>query len=546
MTSDTSDDRQPDFSPDGNLVAFRSDRDGGGVYVMPALGGQARLIAEKGRRPRFSPDGSRIAYWTGPWLSGAGARGPGEVFTVPANGGQPTRIASGFATARDPVWSPDSRSLLFFGRKTADNSPSGEFDWWWAPLDGREPAASGAYRVMADGRFETTREGDLVVARLEATPTVWTASGVIFSAGSGESVSLWRLGVSSGTGRVDATSLQRLTAGAGFDLSASTDEAGRVGFQGSSEGYVSLTLPLDVNAGRPTGPVVRQTFWANGGGRNSMDDAGRLLAYQKPRGNETELWIKDVQTGQERHLVTTRLANLNPVIAHDGAQVAYTLRDGDRTFGYVVPASGGTERQVCECSLHGWFADNRRILGLDGPTWSARIRVIDVVDRSEADLVSHPTTRFGRADISPDSRWLAFNSVRHVWVAPVRPGAPPPEREWVTILEKDAASAERACGWSPDGRLLYLLLERDGFRDLYAQRIDPARGAPVGQPFVVQHLHDPRRRWGSTPFGNAIVSNAFVFSQVETTGTIWLLDPEPRQMTRARHRSVDCPVLLRA
>ncbi len=267
-------------------------------------------------------------------------------------------------------------------------------------------------------------------------------------------------------------------------MSASTDEAGRVGFQGSSEGYVSLTLPLDANAGRPTGPVVRQTFWANGGGRNSMDDAGRLLAYQKPRGNETELWIKDVQTGQERHLVTTRLANLNPVIAHDGAQVAYTLRDGDRTFGYVVPASGGTERQVCECSLQGWFADNRRILGLDGLVSSARIRVIDVVDRSEADLLSHPTTRFGRADISPDSRWLAFGSVRHVWVAPVRPGAPPPEREWVTILEKDAASAERACGWSPDGRLLYLLLERDGFRDLYAQRIDPARGAPVGQPFV--------------------------------------------------------------
>jgi eukaryotic-like serine/threonine-protein kinase len=107
----------------------------------------------------------------------------------------------------------------------------------------------------------------------------------------------------------------------------------------------------------------------------------------------------------------------------------------------------------------------------------------------------------------------------------MRPGNPPPETEWVPVLDIPENSAERACGWSPDGRLLYLLLERDGFRDLYAQRVDPVRGTPAGEPFIVQHLHDPRRRWGSTPYGTAIVSNAFVFNQVESTGSIWLLDP---------------------
>jgi hypothetical protein len=94
----------------------------------------------------------------------------------------------------------------------------------------------------------------------------------------------------------------------------------------------------------------------------------------------------------------------------------------------------------------------------------------------------------------------------------------------VTVFERAPGSAERPCGWSPDGRLLYLLLERDGFRDLYAQRIDPARGVPVGEPFVVAHFHDPRRRWGSSSFGSAIVHNAFVFTQVETTSSIWLRD----------------------
>jgi len=65
LTDDPADDHSPDFSPDGTQVAFQSERDGGGVYVVSTLGGRARLIARGGRRPRFSPDGSRIAYWSG-------------------------------------------------------------------------------------------------------------------------------------------------------------------------------------------------------------------------------------------------------------------------------------------------------------------------------------------------------------------------------------------------------------------------------------------------------------------------------------------------
>ena len=53
-------------SPDGKTIAFRSERDGGGVYVIPALGSDTRLLMKDGRRPRFSPDGSLVCYWVGP------------------------------------------------------------------------------------------------------------------------------------------------------------------------------------------------------------------------------------------------------------------------------------------------------------------------------------------------------------------------------------------------------------------------------------------------------------------------------------------------
>ena len=153
------------------------------------------------------------------------------------------------------------------------------------------------------------------------------------------------------------------------------------------------------------------------------------------------------------------------------------------------------------------------------------IGVLDVVDGTKQDLVVDPQSPIGRADVSSDGRWLSFSSRRQVWIAPIRPGRATEDTEWRPVFKAEAGSAERACGWSPDGRVLYILLERDGFRDLYAQRIDNNRGIPLGEPFVVQHLHDPRLRWGSTPFGNAIVSNAFVFHQVESSGGIWLVDP---------------------
>ena len=57
-------DTQPAFSPDGRQIAFRSERDGGGIFLMGATGESVRRLTTGGYNPAWSPDGSKIVYAT--------------------------------------------------------------------------------------------------------------------------------------------------------------------------------------------------------------------------------------------------------------------------------------------------------------------------------------------------------------------------------------------------------------------------------------------------------------------------------------------------
>ena len=112
LTSHPTDDLEPALSSDGSQVVFRSEREGGAIYVLPIATGPERYperyLVPLGRRPRFSPDGRRVAYWTG-HIGGAVS---GALFVVATEGGEPTPIVPQFVAARSPVWSPDGQTAV--------------------------------------------------------------------------------------------------------------------------------------------------------------------------------------------------------------------------------------------------------------------------------------------------------------------------------------------------------------------------------------------------------------------------------------------------
>ncbi len=147
------------FSPDGTRIAFRSDRNGGGIFVMEANGGNLKQVTDEGHNPSWAPNGEEIVYATSPANSphsrsfsrsqlcvinmatgkkrkiniGAdgdavqpawspdgtriafwGLRGTHrDIWTVAAGGGQPVAVTNDEATDWNPVWSPDGKYLYF-------------------------------------------------------------------------------------------------------------------------------------------------------------------------------------------------------------------------------------------------------------------------------------------------------------------------------------------------------------------------------------------------------------------------------------------------
>jgi len=210
-----------------------------------------------------------------------------------------------------------------------------------------------------------------------------------------------------------------------------------------------------------------------------------------------------------------------------------------RSIGWVMAAAGGVPQRLCEgCEIRAWLPDARRLLVASPFPNAVMARALDLAGGS-AEPVLPPDVVSGRTDVSSDGRWLTFTTPgtpgrRRIWIAPLRPGRPPASDEWHPVdvsgpqpEGEGAIGGERPVGWSPDGRLLYLLLEPDGFRCLHAVPVDPARGVQIGPPFVVHHFHDPQRWLSSTPFGSGIVKDGFIYDQFEITASIWLLDPSP-------------------
>jgi serine/threonine protein kinase len=513
LTFDGTNKSEPSFSPDAEWVAFRSERDGGGIYVIPASGGTPHLVTEGGRTPRFSPDGTRIAYWTGD--EGELPHVNGSIFVVGAKGGSPQQLATDYAGSRYPVWTTDGKHILFEGLKDPTLS--------WDKSSELEMLDLDTGRV-----FETGAQAALRARKLTpfAMASNFRGNSFLASARGEEATNLYRIDLSPRTWRL-AGPPQQLTMGTNVFMSPWIARSGEI-VAASLEGSLNIWRISEHRGSSSERPdeALPPSAYLNAFPSVSRD--GRLLTYSKSLGRMRDIWLRNLVTGEEKRLFASPDEIYAIVLRPDGKELAFSMNEGGRHAIRILSTDGREQIKLCSAcgDPTGWSPSMEEILVRNGSP--SRIEQRRQSGGEARILLQQADYELGEAQFSPDGSWIAFRAGLggdrlKLYVAPYRTDGSIPPQDWIPIT--DGKYWDDKPRWSTDGGGLYFESTRDNFMCLWIQRLDPHSRSPQGPPSPFIDLHSKEfslEPVSSETFNLSIGGGYLFFNAAEMRANVWI------------------------
>ncbi len=364
LTKDSpGDDTQPAFSPDGGRIAFRSDRNGGGIFIMGRDGAGVRRISDVGYNPAWSPDGRKLAFAEESITRPEDRSGRvSQLWTVDVASGRKRLVSQ--EDGVQPQWSPDGQFLAYWAI-----DKDGDRDLWTVRAEGGPPI-----RITRD-------------AFLDWNP-VWSPDGawLYFCSNRGGTMAIWRIPIKQSTGEPrGAPELVRGPASYPAHLSFSHD--------GRFLAYVNQITTGHLNAVRfdperevvmsEPREIVRST---KGVARPALSPDGAWLAFNSTE-QEEELFVTTADGAGLRQLTNGGYRHRGPRWSPDGKRIAFfSTRSGDWEI-WTTDPDGAEFHQTTYLGGNNvawpvWSADGKRmaytLFGLNtflietGKPWNAQ------------------------------------------------------------------------------------------------------------------------------------------------------------------------------
>jgi eukaryotic-like serine/threonine-protein kinase len=346
LTADSDeDDWMAAFSPDGSRIAFRSERDGGGVFLMDADGGNLRRLTKEGFNPAWSPDGKEIVYATSA-ANSPHARNNARSRLLAINVETRERRLIDIGSGKDavqPSWSPNGARIAYWGLRDTDR------DIWTVPVGGGEPAP---------------------VTNDEATDwnPVWSPDGkyLYFASDSHGAMRFWRLPIDQTTGRVIGE--REAVTGAGAESWHPTfsrdgkrlayvnyivkENIQRVGFDPQKGVVVGAMTPITSGERRVTAP--------------ELSPDGQWLAFYTFGSPQEDLFVARRDGSESRQLTNDRRRDRVPRWSPDGKRIAF-YSDRSRNYEiWAIDLEGGGLGRLTNCApdncfYPAWSPDGTRL-----------------------------------------------------------------------------------------------------------------------------------------------------------------------------------------
>jgi Tol biopolymer transport system component len=158
---------EPALSPDKSEIAFVS---GGDIWTVPARGGEARLLISHPAtesRPLYSPDGSKLAFTST-------RTGSGDIYVLTFATGQLKRLTFSDAPETLDAWSRDGKWLYF---SSNGNDVGGANDIFRVSVNGGTPLEITHDRFFSEYRGAPSPDGTLLAFIAKGNPGQWWRHG---------------------------------------------------------------------------------------------------------------------------------------------------------------------------------------------------------------------------------------------------------------------------------------------------------------------------------------------------------------------------------